>query len=419
MNNSQTVNQTLQDQLLDIYRKYPSIFSYENVSICSKIYYPISIVDILIEETIRKPFTPLEQIVIELVKSGLNNSSQIAKTVGLPETFINETIEILEEGELLKDFKLTSRGEYCYSHKIKFTSHIYRQSIQYDPLLQIPLINQQIDENHLLPITVTDSAISHFMPESHINLESIFKVFSAKADFDDNVSLKNVKEILGTKLYFVESIILLFNLIPHPFIFYPNELGNCENLLTISEANLNFYHDDLHNIVTINRKKYYDVWVSVKQIKSEMKRIQDNQILRKDIKARVSLNIEICNEEHTMLTDSGIAFVMEFNKPFTFNKINFNAIKSLEWTVKHIPYIVLEHDEEYSSFIAYSECYDRKVYDISKLIFQLDQMFNDKNKLYTIIDSRLSAKGTNQVTITDLHELLLHIKAEQKRSKSI
>lgn len=419
MSNIQTVNHSLQDQLLDIYKKYPSLFTYEQVSICSKIYYPISIVDVLVEETIRKPFTPLEQIVIELIHSGVNNDSQIANSLGLPAVFIRETVELLEQDGLIEEYRLTTRGEYCYTQKIKYTSHVYRQSIQYDPLLQVALSEQQIDEKFLKPMTLTNSAISHLMPESHIKVNNIHKAFNAKSETIDNVSLKNIKEVLGSKLYFVESVILLFNLIPHPFIFFPNEVGNCENLLTISEANINFYNDDLRDILTINRKKYYNVWLSVKQIKSEMKRILDNQILRKDIKARVRQNIEICNEEHTMLTESGIAFVIEIDDAFTFNKNNFYAIKSLEWTARHIPYIVLEHDEEYSTFIAYSECYDRKVYDISKLIFQLDQMFNDKNKLYMLIGTKLSLRASNHVTITELHDMLIHMHAEFKKSKSL
>jgi|GEM_PF-6241870 len=413
MNEISFNNTSLQNQILEIYNKYPSIFSYERISVCSRLYYPIALVDVLVEENVRQPFSPIEQIVIELIKSGVSSLTDLTEAIGLPELYLKEILRELEAEELVEDFKLTIKGEYGHQQRIKFTTSIYKYSFQYDPILDEILINKEVDDKYLVPQNVTNSGLAHLLPHSHLKRDKLSTLFDTVSEEDMKVTSKRIKEVLSVKTYFVESVGLLFNLIPHPFIFFPDQEGKCKELFTISEANLNYFRENHIQYITVDRHRYYELWLYVKQMKDEMKKKQDNQIVVRDIKVKVRKHIQFCKEEHTVITDSGLSLLFDFSEPFELNLINFQAIQSLEWSSRHIPFLPLENEDDYSNFIAYSECYDRKVHDVSKLIFELEQSYEEKNYLFKRLVDSFTKISKQRITISELFELLTKIQAEK------
>lgn len=414
MNIPTTDSLSLQSQIIEIYKRFPSLFSYERVSVCSKIYYPISIIDILVEESIRQQFTPLELMVLELIKSGKNTIDELVHAIGLPELYIQGIVQDLENDNLIIDNKLTQSGEYGCEQRVKFSSTVYKRRLQFDPILHEVIAQREIDEKHFIPAQLTNSGLSHFLPKSHFSQQVLEKSFDVVQAKNMKVTGKRIKEVLSIKTYFVEAVAIQFNLIPHPFIFFPNEKGLCTELISISEANLNYTKDADEKRLTIDRSAYFEIWHNVKQIKDEMKKKQDNQLLVRDIKTKVTQYIEICNEEHTVITDSGLSIVLDIHDAFTFHKRNYNAIRSLEWTARHIPFVALEDEYDYSNFVAYSECYDRKVSELSKLIFELEQQCEDTDSLFRRINKQLLILKYEKVTISQLLDVLSEIQTEHK-----
>ena len=410
----------LQSQLIEIYKSFPSIFKYEQVSVCSKVYYPIAIIDLLIEEHVRQPFSSVEQIIIELIHAGKTSVVLLAEAIGLPELYIADIVRQLEEEGVINHFKLTSKGEYGRLHKIKHTTASYKQSLQFDPILNLVLSEQEIDVKYLVPVQDTDAGRTHFLPNSHINLDLLHPFFEVKPNEKMKVTSKQIKEVLNVKLYYVEAISLQFNLVPHPYIFFPNESGICKSLIFMSEANLDYISEKVANLLLVDQSCYYQIWLFVKQIKDELKKKQDNHILKRDVKVKISQHIEFCNEHYILMTDSGLKLTFEFNQPFTLTHKHYDAIQSLEWSRRHIPYLVLEDIEEYSSFIGYSECYEQDVYESARLIFELEQSFENPNELFIMLQKLIEKRTTSSITIAQLFELLTLIQAEQlKKSKRL
>ena len=408
----------LQNHLLSIYKSYTSLFKHDRCSLCAKIYYPITVIDADVEETVVEAFTSLELTILYWIQAGKKQISEIEEVTGLPAFFIEQTIQQLQQEQLLDQFMLTNRGQYSLAQQIKYKTSRHNKKLQVDGHFNYILSTEQvITEQLLLDTKQTDITIPHVLPKPFIDLQDLkLTRLEFQEEHHSSISLRSTTEhinkVNAAATNYVEAILLMFHYIPHPYIFLPqNDLQTKWNLHAVSTSNVQFIEEQHRNMLIADDLNVYDLWMFSKLMRDDLKRKQENVITVKEIKAKLKNKVSFCVEEHITLTDSGINAILDFPNRFQLRKEHILALKSIELSKRNVPFILLDNEQDYVGLVSYMECYDSQIHVLSKKLVDMELQLEDSHAtLEEMIESELALVSKDELSLSEIDELIEKLK---------
>ncbi len=147
--------------------KYPRI-GVEDVALFAPVYYPIAVMDMLLEEQTFEDFEMVQQTVLKLVAWGLYDAPTIAQTLGLSGTYVANVLRLLCSYGHIENAVITELGKRSLERGKKIVVNQTRQKFQMDALNGTLLkLGENVLNNTLSDKTETNKFIGHLnYPES-------------------------------------------------------------------------------------------------------------------------------------------------------------------------------------------------------------------------------------------------------------
>lgn len=119
--------------LSEIRARYPQIRAAE-IERFAPVYYPIAMVEMLLEEQTFEDFETVQLTILRLVSMGISDNKVIAKTLGLSATYVHKVMHLLRGYGHITDTELTDLGRESLKTEKKIVTRETLQKFQVDAL---------------------------------------------------------------------------------------------------------------------------------------------------------------------------------------------------------------------------------------------------------------------------------------------
>jgi len=172
-NNKSTKSRDIQWVLRDIRAKYPAIQS-QDIQFFSRIYYPIAILEIDMEEKSFEDFEFVQLTVLKLFALGHKEPEVIADLLGLSPNYVHRVLSLLEGYGHIKDSMLTETGRSSVETGKKIITMNVKQKFQADALnINLISLDRTISESLLNDLSETRLYAPHLSYGEGISIKQI------------------------------------------------------------------------------------------------------------------------------------------------------------------------------------------------------------------------------------------------------
>src|SRR5690606_30061696 len=114
------------------FRNHPYFFQGGKVELCSKIVYPLALVELEALESAGEEFDTVEHAILSLSYAGISDAARISDMLGLPLNYTLQIIRLLESYGHVLDMRVTELGAKSTEEKVKYTKLLVRHKVQAD-----------------------------------------------------------------------------------------------------------------------------------------------------------------------------------------------------------------------------------------------------------------------------------------------
>ena len=206
---------------------------------------PVITANVNVTERVRAEYDTIEMLVLKLYSLGVTDAAIISQYTGLKQDMVKNILEVLENGyKHIKNGVVTKEGKQSLAEGLNIHSYRTTKQVQYEGLTGAPLQPAvfQIRNNEEAFFYIKDNSWVHkYEPLPYID-RNVKKEIMDNFNNDDTYRERNVEEVhdvVVESCTYVESFIVKYDLLPHPFIVFPHEESLRIKFLPVSISETN------------------------------------------------------------------------------------------------------------------------------------------------------------------------------------
>ncbi|MUT65224.1 hypothetical protein [Paenibacillus sp. NEAU-GSW1] len=352
----------------NFYRHYPQFFQAGKVELCSKLFYPIALLELEVLESAGEEFDTIEHAVLSLIYAGLNEPEQICDVLGLPLNYTAQMINILRGYGHVAEMSITELGVKSVVEKVKYTKMHVRQKVQADTLTGQLLKKEMVQRvQRMYAPDETNEKIPHIAPLAYLSSESLHQInqviskykYTEQAIFHTNA--ERIEAVIQKEIRYTGALLLKFTHLPHPFVLVQcqNGFSNRKSAsyewrpIAISQSSAHVLHGANDEIETVPDECFASLSQLAEDLRSSLNQSREKN--GRKLKTRIEKSFGGIVDADKVSYDAAAAMHINVETPALekFNRELFGLLESVALSQLNIPYMWLGSDDDFQGMVCY------------------------------------------------------------------
>lgn len=401
------------------YRHYPNFFRGGKVKLCSKIYYPLALLELEVLESAGEEFDTIEHAILSLIYAGIADQAQLSDVLGLPLNYTRQIIAVLQGyGHVTEDMRITELGAKSADERVKFTKMMVRQKVQADSITGLLLDKYWVQRvSAMYASEETNLRIPHLAPRAHLSSETLAQVneviakykYSEHAIFHANA--EQVTDVVSKEVKYTQALLLVFEHLPHPLVLIQNQDGYAP--FAVSESVAHMVGELPETIRVVPDDRFGTITQLASDIRDGLAAGEKEQQRLRAKAARCFGSMADAGQLSVHSSEMQVELVLPALTIERINREVYAVLESVALSEYHLPFMWLSRDDEFPGMVCYTSTRVPELLAFSRAAVQLWLSQPDGSDIYNALIARLDFQGSPSVTLEQLQRALEAIIVEQ------
>ncbi|RKN77075.1 hypothetical protein [Paenibacillus ginsengarvi] len=418
--------------LKDFYRNYPQFFAAGRVELCSKLYYPIALLELEVLESAGEEFDTIEHSILSLIYAGLTDPEQICDVLGLPLNYTMLIIKVLQGYGHVTDSGITELGIKSAIENVKYTRMRVRHKVQADTWTGLLLRKEMLQRVQFLSSSEeTNIKIPHLTAQAYLSDETLLQINEVIAKYKHSeqsvfhANVEGVEEIIDKEIKYTDALLLKFTHLPHPFVLLQCRSGSSKTRgpqyewkpVAISQSNAGILMKAIEGIHVVEDECFESFIQLAEDIQSAIEHSLGNEYDFRRLRAKIEKGFGgMVDADKVTFGNTVMSVDLENLKLMKLNREIFSVLESVALSENHVPFMWLSREDEFPGMVCYVETRHEELRYFSKQLAELWLRLPRGSDIYNGLISQLDFQATRELSVQQL-QLALHAVATSYDSK--